>query len=195
MLGKTLESRAFWRRGVTMGDIREELGPELHLEWFWQEEFVTSNFFFGWKQFDKESVVWVQKIGWAGWPMVSFMLKVYAKGREVRNFCCRLLKKNIYLYRGEEREKERETSMCGCLSSTPYWGIWPTTQSCALPGNWTSKALVCSPVLDSLSHTSQGYCRLFEQKSNPGSLFILILIINFLFTASTCWRSTGKRAV
>ena len=25
-----------------------------------------------------------------------------------------------FLERGEEREKERETSMCGCLSSAPY---------------------------------------------------------------------------
>ena len=31
----------------------------------------------------------------------------------------------IYFQRGEGKEKERETSMCGCLSSTPYWGSGP----------------------------------------------------------------------
>ena len=34
------------------------------------------------------------------------------------------LKNFIYLFleRGEGRETRRETLMCGCLSSTPYWG-------------------------------------------------------------------------
>ena len=31
----------------------------------------------------------------------------------------------LFLERGEGKEKERETSMCGCLSSTPYWGPGP----------------------------------------------------------------------
>ena len=33
---------------------------------------------------------------------------------------CRLLKKDFIYFRGEGRE--RETSMCGCLLCTPYWG-------------------------------------------------------------------------
>ena len=28
----------------------------------------------------------------------------------------------LFLRRGEEREKEGETSMCGCLSHAPHWG-------------------------------------------------------------------------
>ena len=34
------------------------------------------------------------------------------------------LKDFIYLFldRGEGRERGKETSMCGCLSHTPYWG-------------------------------------------------------------------------
>ena len=28
----------------------------------------------------------------------------------------------LFLYRGEGREKGRETSVCGCLSHAPYWG-------------------------------------------------------------------------
>ena len=35
------------------------------------------------------------------------------------------LKDFIYLLleREEGKEKERETSMCGCLSHAPYWGL------------------------------------------------------------------------
>ena len=34
--------------------------------------------------------------------------------------------KDIYLFfRGEGREKERETSVCGCLSHGPHWGPDP----------------------------------------------------------------------
>ena len=34
------------------------------------------------------------------------------------------LKKILFIYRqrGKEGERGRETSMCGCLSGTPYWG-------------------------------------------------------------------------
>ena len=28
----------------------------------------------------------------------------------------------LFLERGEGKEKERETSMCGCVSHAPYWG-------------------------------------------------------------------------
>ena len=37
------------------------------------------------------------------------------------------LKDFIYLFleRGEGKEKERDTSMCGCLSHAPYWGPGP----------------------------------------------------------------------
>ena len=50
----------------------------------------------------------------------------------------------------------RETSMCGCLSHTPLLGTWPATQACALTGNRTSDPLVRRPVLNPLSHSSQG---------------------------------------
>ena len=40
------------------------------------------------------------------------------------NYCFFLKKIFFYLFleRGEGKEKERETSMCGCLSSAPHWG-------------------------------------------------------------------------
>ena len=59
------------------------------------------------------------------------------------------------LERGEEREKGRETSMCGCLSHTPPLGTWPATQACALTGNWTGDTLVCRLALNPLIHNSQ----------------------------------------
>ena len=49
-----------------------------------------------------------------------------------------------------------ETSMCGCLSSAPYWGPGPQTQACALTGNQSGNPLVLRPALNTLSHTSQG---------------------------------------
>ena len=38
----------------------------------------------------------------------------------------------------------------------PQLGTWPTTQACALTENQTSDPLVHRPVLNPLSHTSQG---------------------------------------
>ena len=52
---------------------------------------------------------------------------------------------HLFSERGEEREKEREISMCGCLSCGPHRGPGPATQACALTGNRTSNPLVCSP--------------------------------------------------
>ena len=46
--------------------------------------------------------------------------------------------------------------MCGCLSRTPHWGTWPTTQACALTGNRTGDPLVQRSVFNPLSHSSQG---------------------------------------
>ena len=38
----------------------------------------------------------------------------------------------------------------------PSQGTWPTTQACALTGNQTGDPLVCRPVLNPQSHSSQG---------------------------------------
>ena len=64
--------------------------------------------------------------------------------------------------------------MCGCLLHIPYQGggTWPVTQSCALTGNWTSNPLVCSLVLNPLSHNSQG---------SPVFLIIAILTRFYIF--------------
>ena len=66
----------------------------------------------------------------------------------------------IYLFidRGEGKEKERERNISVWLPLVrPVLGTWPAPQACALTGNRTSDPLVCRPVLNPLSHTSQGY--------------------------------------
>ena len=60
--------------------------------------------------------------------------------------------------RGREGGRERERNISVWLPLTcPLLGAWPTTQSCALIGSQTSNSLVHRPVLNPLSHTSQGY--------------------------------------
>ena len=72
-----------------------------------------------------------------------------------------LFKEFIYLFwdSGEGREKERERNISVWLPLVhPLLGTWPTTQVCTLTGNWTGDPLVRRPVLNPLSHTSQGWC-------------------------------------
>ena len=58
--------------------------------------------------------------------------------------------------RGGGREKERERNISQLPLTHPKLGAWPTTQACALTGNWTCDLLVCRPGLNPLSITSQG---------------------------------------
>ena len=64
----------------------------------------------------------------------------------------------MFRERGREGKKRvKETSLYGCLSCAPYWGpgLQPS-HVCALTGNQTSNPLVCRPVLNPLSYSSQG---------------------------------------
>ena len=68
-------------------------------------------------------------------------------------------KKRFYLliFRQRGREEEREGNIYVWLPLMhPLLGTWPTTQACALTGNWTLDPLVCRLALNLLSHTSQG---------------------------------------
>ena len=56
----------------------------------------------------------------------------------------------LFLERGE-----RNISVW-LLLMHPQLGTWPATWAYALTGNQTSDPLVCRPVLNPLSHTSQG---------------------------------------
>ena len=67
----------------------------------------------------------------------------------------------LFIYfreRGREGEREREKHQYVAASHSPLTGdlTWPATQACALTGNLTGDSLVHRPVLNSLSHTSQG---------------------------------------
>ena len=63
----------------------------------------------------------------------------------------------LFLESREGKVEERERNINVWLPLTrPLLGTWPATQACALTGDPTSNPLLCSPVLKSLSHTSQG---------------------------------------
>ena len=74
-----------------------------------------------------------------------------------------LFKKIFYLfiYFRERNINVQLPLMC------PLLGTWPATQACALTGNQTSDRLVCRPVLNPLSHTSQGVSFVITKKKNP----------------------------
>ena len=63
----------------------------------------------------------------------------------------------LFTFRERGREKERGTSMCERFSC-----LWPTTQACALTGNWTSNLTVPRLALSPLNHTSLGCLFLIE---------------------------------
>ena len=56
---------------------------------------------------------------------------------------------------GREGEKERNINVWLPLTH-PLLGTWPPTHACALTGNQTSDPLIRRPVLNPLSHSSQG---------------------------------------
>ena len=88
-------------------------------------------------------------------------LQLYSLGILVCSFSLSF-KDCLFVFRGMGREREREgKKMCerntDWLSVTrPQLGTWPATQACALTENWTSDLWVHTPVLNPLSHTSQG---------------------------------------
>ena len=59
---------------------------------------------------------------------------------------------NLFLERGEGREKDRERNIDGCLSHTPTPETEPKTQARALTGNQTRDLLLGKTVPDQLSH-------------------------------------------
>ena len=73
--------------------------------------------------------------------------------------CILYLNDFIYLFleRGEGKEKKRERNINVWLPLMHHLlGTWPETQACTLTRNQTGDPLLHSPVLNPLSHTSQG---------------------------------------
>ena len=66
--------------------------------------------------------------------------------------------KILFIFRGRGREGkgEGEKHQCVVTSHAPPLGTWPATQASALTGNGTCDPLVCRPMLNPLSYTSQG---------------------------------------
>ena len=73
---------------------------------------------------------------------------------------------NLFLERGERREKERERNINVWLPLVHHLlGTWPTSQACALTGSWTDDPLVHRLALNPLSHTSQGWFFVLNEKT------------------------------
>ena len=66
--------------------------------------------------------------------------------------------------RGREGQRERNINMW-LPPAHPLLGTWPAAQACALTGDRTGDPLVHRPVLNPLSHTSQGSSYYFESRS------------------------------
>ena len=63
---------------------------------------------------------------------------------------------------GKEKERERNINVWLPLSHAPHLGPGPATQAGALTGNRTRDPLFRRPMLNPLSHTSQGYLSSFK---------------------------------
>ena len=95
----------------------------------------------------------------------------------------------FFLEREERKEKERERNIHVWLPlACPLLRTWPATQACALTGNRTSDPLVRRPVLNPLSHTSQG-CNVYILKSLIDSLCLSLSRISNLMLCGL-WRIT-----
>ena len=86
---------------------------------------------------------------------------------------------DLLLKRRKRREKERERNINAWLPVTcPPLGTWPTTQACALTGNWFSEILVRRPALNPLSHTSQGHFFIYPMKKhNASGMFTWLIVL------------------
>ena len=74
----------------------------------------------------------------------------------------------IYLFLGREKERERETSVCDCLSCIPYWGA-------GLPGmclDWESNQQPLGSQAGTLSTEPHqpGQCGVFCDVGTPGKI-------------------------
>ena len=91
-------------------------------------------------------------------------------------FLKKILFIDLYVERGERREKERERNIHVWLPLMhPVLGTWPTTQACALTGNRTGDSLVLRPAVNPQSHASQGRLGFWMGFFSPG-LTISIMI-------------------
>ena len=87
-------------------------------------------------------------LSYAYWPLVYLCRNIYSDPLPIFIF---------YFFKNKGgRKRGRETSMCACLLSTPYWGPSPQPRHVPWLGIQPSNPLVLRPALSPLSHTSQG---------------------------------------
>ena len=96
----------------------------------------------------------ITPISFIYWKKVSFFIWILFK--------VSFFKKKDFTYlflereEGRKKERERNTSVW-LLFTCPQLGTWSATQACALTWNRTGDTLVCRPMLNPLTYTSQGY--------------------------------------
>ena len=110
----------------------------IHLEW--KHKLSILQFFL---KFTCELIyMWIKFLNWK--------IKIHPA-----NIFWLFLKKRLYLLIFREKRQEGETSMYETNidwlpPALPQLGTRPTTQACALAGNWTSSPSVCRPALNPL---------------------------------------------
>ena len=97
---------------------------------------------------------------------------------------------NLFLERGEGREKERQRNTNVWLPLTSLWGTWPATLACVLTRNRTSNPLVHRLALNPVTHTSQGKEVVLNRNiwATPDRLMKMKILLFHLVTLVTLRR-------
>ena len=85
----------------------------------------------------------------------------------------------LFLERGEGRERQRETSMCGCFSRAPYWGLAHNPGMCP---DWES---------NQQHFGSQADTQSTEPRQPPTSVIKVSTLITVLTSGSDSRIGTG----
>ena len=105
-----------------------------------------------------------------------YMFEIYIIYMLYIHMCVYTYFKRLYLFifrdRGREGERERNINVWLPLTC-PLLETRPTTQACALTGNWTGNPLVHKPALNPLSLTSQDYTYIFNGRA--GTRLVLFI--------------------
>ena len=81
----------------------------------------------------------------------------------------------IFKERGRAGDMERNINVWLPLAC-PQLGTWPSTQACAVTGNWTYNSLVHRLALNPLNHISQGY--IFYNNNKTLSITVHSLLLD-----------------
>ena len=99
----------------------------------------------------------------------------------------------IFRQRGSGGRKKERNYIVWLTLMRPLLGAWPATQACALSGNRTGDLLVRRPVLNPLSHSSQGWGRVIPLRKRVmviGSPLGLVIVRGHQYSEP---RQTGAK--